>query len=323
MDSKLALVLGATGGVGGEMARALVARGWRVQAMHRDPDRAKGSPAFEWVRGDAMNAGAVRAAAAGAALIVHAVNPPGYRNWAGLALPMLDATIAAAAAEGARVFFPGTVYNFGPETFPLVAEDAPQRPRTRKGAIRVEMERRLRESGVRTLILRGGDFFGPNVTAANSWFAGGMVRPGQPVRFVLDPARRGAGHNWAYLPDFVETAMRLLERADELPDAATFHFGGHWFEPGREMALAIAQAAGRRLPIWPFPHALLGMMAPFVETLKEMREMRYLWRESLRLDNRQLVAFLGAEPHTPAVDAVRATLSGLGCLPGSFHIPPG
>jgi nucleoside-diphosphate-sugar epimerase len=74
---------------------------------------------------------------------VHAVNPPGYRRWAELVLPMMDNTIAAAIAEGATIVLPGTVYNYGPDAFPLIREDAPQRPLTRKGAIRVELERRL------------------------------------------------------------------------------------------------------------------------------------------------------------------------------------
>ena len=32
-----ALVIGATGGIGGEVAHALQTRGWRVRALHRDP----------------------------------------------------------------------------------------------------------------------------------------------------------------------------------------------------------------------------------------------------------------------------------------------
>jgi len=39
-----------------------------------------------------------------------------------------------------------------------------------------------------------------------------------------------------------------------------------------------------------------------------------VWRVPVRLDNRRLVAFLGAEPHTPTVEAVRATLQGMGSL---------
>ena len=63
MAEKLALVLGATGGIGGEVARRLVAAGWRVRAMHRDPASRRGDARFEWVKGDAMNRADVTAAA--------------------------------------------------------------------------------------------------------------------------------------------------------------------------------------------------------------------------------------------------------------------
>ena len=59
---------------------------------------------------------------------------------------------------------PGTVYNYAPDAGAAIGEDAVQAPVTRKGAIRVEMERLLAEAageGVRSLILRAGDFFGP------------------------------------------------------------------------------------------------------------------------------------------------------------------
>ena len=96
-----ALVIGATGGIGGEVARALQARGWRVRALHRDPERVRaGEPSLDWVKGDALDAASVARAAEGVQVIVHGANPPGYRNWAGLALPMLDSTVAAAAASG-------------------------------------------------------------------------------------------------------------------------------------------------------------------------------------------------------------------------------
>src|SRR3974390_2244976 len=126
-----ALVLGASGGIGGEVARRLVARGWTVRALNRNPDRlsaADQAAGFVWVQGDAMNASDVAAAAEGVSVIVHAVNPPGYRNWGKLVLPMLDNTISAARAVGARIVLPGTVYNFGPDAFPELLEDSPQNP---------------------------------------------------------------------------------------------------------------------------------------------------------------------------------------------------
>jgi uncharacterized protein YbjT (DUF2867 family) len=107
-----ALVLGASGGVGGEVARRLAARGSTVRALNRNPDRlsaADKASGFLWVRGDAMSPADVAAAAEGASVIVHAVNPPGYRNWGKLVLPMLDNTIAAARVTGARIVLPRTI----------------------------------------------------------------------------------------------------------------------------------------------------------------------------------------------------------------------
>src|SRR5260370_19904594 len=122
--NRTALIIGATGGIGSETARALLARGWRVRALHRNPSEVAERFAWlgpvEWIQGDAMNTKDVVTAADGASVVVHAANPPGYRNWKGLALPMLESSIAAAQASGARLVFPGTAYNFGVAVFPVV-----------------------------------------------------------------------------------------------------------------------------------------------------------------------------------------------------------
>src|SRR5262245_54262521 len=134
-----ALVLGATGGIGGEVARQLRDAGWKVRALKRGLEHAEEHrDGVDWVRGDAMNRQDVIRAAQDCSVIVHAVNPPGYRKWAELVIPMIDNTIAAATATGATIVLPGTVYNYGPDAFPLLTEQSPQHPMTRKGAIRVE-----------------------------------------------------------------------------------------------------------------------------------------------------------------------------------------
>src|SRR5688500_15877741 len=70
-----ALVLGATGGIGGEVAWKLKARGWTVRALHRDPTRVtaggRDQTGFTWLQGDAMRPEDVVAAAEGVSLIVH------------------------------------------------------------------------------------------------------------------------------------------------------------------------------------------------------------------------------------------------------------
>lgn len=319
-----ALVLGATGGIGGELARQLRAAGWAVRALHRGAaaPAVRDAQGIEWVRGDALNAADVLAAARGCAVIVHAVNPPGYRRWSELVLPMIDNTIAAARAQGATVLLPGTVYNYGPDAFPLLREDSPQRPLTRKGAIRVELERRLATAaaagGMRVIVLRAGDFFGPR--AGNSWFTQAMVKPGRPVCAVQLPGRAGVGHQFAYLPDVARTMLALLEKRGALPAFASFQMAGHWDADGREFGRAIQRVVQRRGGAAPrlraFPWWLVRLVSPFVATLRELLEMRYLWQHEVRMDNALLLRTLGHEPHTPLDEAIEATLAGIGCLDG-------
>lgn len=315
-NSKTALVLGATGGIGGALARNLLEKGWQVRALNRKAAAMAASrPEFDWRQGDAMVPADVLAAAQGVDIIVHAVNPPGYRNWGKLVLPMLDSTITAAEAVGATIVLPGTIYNFGPDAFPTLTEESPQNPHTSKGAIRKEMEARLERAagrGVRVIIVRAGDFFGPG--AANNWFSQGMVKAGQPVKSVLYPGRKGLGHQWAYLPDVAETMARLIARGDELPAFAVFHMNGVWDHDGRQMITAIEKAVGRKVKARQFPWWSLPLLAPFVPLFRELREMRYLWAEPIRMDNARLVRTLGEEPHTPIDIAVRRTLVASGCL---------
>jgi len=317
VPARTTLIIGATGAFGHAAAQALLAHGWRVRALTRDPEAAAQGPArldgLQWIRGDAMTPADVIAAAAGADVVVHAANPPRYRGWPRLAPAMLESSIAAAEAAGARLVFPGTVYNFDPTDQPVICEDSPQRPSNPKGAIRVAMERRLEaasKQGLRVLILRAGDFFGP--PPSNSWLTAAMVtakgRPGK----VVYPGDPKVGRAWAYLPDLGETLARLLDQEGRLGRFARFHFGGHWLSPGVEMAEAVRRAAGDpRLPIRPFPWFAIRAMAPFNETFQGLLDTRYLWRQPLRLDNARLVEFLGAEPHTPLDEAVRASLPGL------------
>jgi nucleoside-diphosphate-sugar epimerase len=317
---KTALIIGATGSFGGHAAVALIKHGWRVRAMARNPKAAMAKAGermpIDWVKGDGINPADVLAAAEGCSVIVHAANPPGYRNWRGLAVPMLEASIAAAKKAGARIVFPGNVYNFAPDSGAHIAEDHPQRPVTRKGGIRVEMERMLRrasEGGVRVLIVRAGDFFGP--AAPNSGLGWMTQRSRGRLRSVYSPGPANIGHDWAYLPDLAETTAQLLDREDRLARFDVFHFRGQWMDRADELGASLRRVTGQpRLAIKPFPYPMIYALSPFVETFRELIEMRYLWRRPIGLDNAKLVRFLGAEPHTPLDQALRATVADMGCL---------
>jgi nucleoside-diphosphate-sugar epimerase len=109
---------------------------------------------------------------------------------------------------------------------------------------------------------------------------------------------------------------QLVQQESKLSAFEALHFAGHWDSDGTMMIQAI-RAATRDplLRAHAFPWPLLTVLSPFVTLFREMREMRYLWSEPLRLDNQRLVSVLGSEPRTPLEQAVRTTLAGLDCLP--------
>jgi nucleoside-diphosphate-sugar epimerase len=185
---------------------------------------------------------------------------------------------------------------------------------TRKGAIRVELERRLQDAsrdGIRTIVLRAGDYFGPQ--PGNSWFSQALVKPGQAVRSITYPGAPGVGHAWAYLPDVAETFALLAEHEQSLDAFATYHFEGHWDADGTAMTSAIARAIRRPdLKVKRLPWGLLRLIAPFNETVRELLEMKIFWRQSVRLANQELLDLLKKGPRTPLAEAVATTLRGIG-----------
>ena len=320
-SARTALIIGATGSFGTHAAQALLKHGWAIQALARNPEAAAEAAGprtpIAWIGGDAMNRADMIAAAKGVQLVVHAANPAGYHNWKGLVVPMAENAIAAARASGARLVLPGNVYNFAPDAGADIAEDAPQATVTRKGAIRVEVERRLRraaDSGVKVLILRAGDFFGP--AAPNSALSWLTTRRGARLTGVYQPGSPEVGHAFAYLPDLAETLARLADSEDRLSGFETFHFRGHWLARGDDLGRAIRRVTGQpRLPIKGFPWPMIWALGPFVELFRELWEMRYLWRRPIGLANDKLIAFLDSEPHTPLDAALAATLADMG-MPG-------
>jgi nucleoside-diphosphate-sugar epimerase len=57
------LILGATGGIGGEIARKLIREKWDVHALRRNTPQNEEHGDITWINGDALNAEQVAAAA--------------------------------------------------------------------------------------------------------------------------------------------------------------------------------------------------------------------------------------------------------------------
>lgn len=286
--AQTALVLGSSGGFGGQVAKALQGAGWTVRRYQRGTD--------------------MTAAAKGAQLIVNGLNPPAYHNWDQLIPEITAQALAAGKASGATLLVPGNVYNFGMEPGPWNAE-TPHRPVSRKGRIRAEMEARYRaaaEQGQRTILLRGGDFLLPEASQMlmNRVILGKLAKG--IVTTLGDP---GALHAYAFLPDMARAAVQLATLGEGLPAYADIPFAGHAFTIS-DLAVRISRLTGRPMRIKPFPNWLFTVTSPFWELARELREMLYLSSFPHQLDPSPLRRLLPDWQDTPLDEVIRQHLQG-------------
>lgn len=316
------LILGARGRFGLATARAFADAGWRVLGLMRlgaqVPTEAANDRRIAWVTADLQDTVAVARAAQGACVVVHALNPAyTHKAWKAQALPMTDAAISITRALNATLMFMGNTYNFGADMPAVLTEDTLQRAKTVKGQIRIAMEEQIRRSGVSAIVIRAGDFFG---SGKGAWFDQVIAKDIQKGKFTY-PGHKDVATAWAYLPDLARTFAEVAARRDTFKTFQIFHFAGHsitgqqWLDAIEPIAQAEGWVKpGVCVPYSQLPWPVIRIGALFVPTWAALLEMRYLWDTAHALDNRKLVALLGAEPHTPFAQAVTTTLRDLGFI---------
>ncbi len=304
------IILGGAGRLGRVAAAAFKAAEWQVASLVRGNSAWGAAAGTEIIEVDARDAESVVVAAEGADVVLHALNVP-YKEWEHLAVPFAETAIAAARRNGATLVFPGNLYNYGAGMPARLDDRAIMRPTSRKGAIRVAIEARMREAaqtGLRTIVLRAGDYFGGD--GRGSWFDRIIVKEIGAGRLTW-PGPLDCIHEWAYLPDFAQALVRLVEGRGRLAPFATFGFAGHAVT-GREFVGAISRACRRDFKIGFMPWRLLNLLGFAVPVFRELSEVSYLWSVPHAIDGASLQAIIGGSPRTPLDQAVAASLAALG-----------
>ncbi|MET9486775.1 NAD(P)H-binding protein [Nocardia sp. NPDC006630] len=217
------VITGATGTVGSEVVRQLVARGVKVRAVTRDPQRAQLPAEAEVVQGDYADTASMAAAFAGAeAAFLVGLLGPDYVE--------LDQALAAAARDaGVRRLVKLSAIGTGSADIGMV------------GTWHVPGEQAVQNSGVAWTILRPSSF----ATNTLSWIA--PIQAGQPV-----PNMSGDGTQGVVDPrDVASVAVEAL-----LSDA---HSGRIYTLTGPEtlsthdQVAALASALGRPIEVDDIP----------------------------------------------------------------------
>lgn len=247
------LILGASGRFGRHAAEAFWNAGWQVRTFDRKTDNLK-------------------AASEGVQVIVNAWNPP-YPQWEHDVPRFTRDVIAAARSSGATVIIPGNVYVFGSNAGPVLDADTPHAATNALGRIRIDMENAYRQAGVKTIILRAGDFL--DTEASGNWFDKVIAASAANGR-IVSPGDANARHAWAYLPDMARAAVQLAERRETLTAFEDIPFPGYTLSL-TELADLVTIASGRVQKVSQMNWLPLWIAAPFWPMGRNLLKMRYLW----------------------------------------------
>ena len=282
--TKQVLILGASGKIGRHSAHAFNEAGWRVRKFNRGADN-------------------MAAAAQHCDVIVNGLNPANYHNWKEIIPQITEEVIMAAKKSGATVMLPGNVYHFG-DKGGVWSEITPPNPISRKGKIRLAMERDYADSGVPTVILRAGNFIDPN--RQGCVMSEVYLRDIKHNKVIL-PGPAETRQAMCYVPDWCRACVDLAEMRDELSQFEDIPFMGHTLT-AHDIKSELEKILGRNLEFVRFPWWLFKITSPFWELAREMNEMRYLWHTDHALSNERLKQLLPNFKRTPLHEVMHATL---------------
>jgi nucleoside-diphosphate-sugar epimerase len=295
------------GQVGSPLAERLLAAGHRVRVAKRSPGGIPSSA--EAALGDAADRAYCRAAAQGAEVVYHCMNPPYHRaQWTRLVPLYMENLIAGAGAAGARLVVLDNLYMVGRTSGRPITEDTPSRPCSAKGEIRARAAERLleahRRGEVRAVTARASDYYGPGgrLTHLGDYFWPAALA-GKPARVLVDP---DAVHSYHYIPDVAAGLVALGGAGDG-------DLGRAWLLPCqpagtmRELVGRLSRALGRDIRLTGAPRILVRAMGLFVPLMREVDEMLYQWEEPMIVDDRRFRERFGVAPADPE-QAARATV---------------
>lgn len=313
MPAPLHVLFGA-GQIGASLAQLLHARGLRVRVVRRSA--APVAPGIEVVAGDAMDPAFAARAAEGAAVVYHCMNPSAYTGpvWEAEFPAQGEALIAAALANGARLVCLDNLYAYGP-TEGARTEESPLAAEGRKGRVRVAWDARLHEaarvSGLRFVVGRAGDFFGPGA-GPHSFIGSTMVdtvRAGRRAWLIGAPE---APHAFSYVPDVVAGLAALGTAAADV-EGRVFHLPVHEIAPAA-LIRRLGAASGTSGNTTALPAWLVRGLGLVVPLFAELDETLYQWDRPFRVDDRRFrTRFPGLGASLD--EAVRATVDATGPAP--------
>lgn len=258
-----ALVLGATGFIGGHIAKAALAEGWLVSGLRRDPaftGHLGESAAVHWFSGDLNDAESLRRAMDGVEILFHAAayyprrenNKTMAEHMPAARLEMETVLAAAKASQVRRLVYTSTLTTIGlpPASAGRLADerdiyqlgDFPESVYAETKAL-IEQLALAANNGLEVVVTNPTAVFGPGDVHKT---LGGLL--------IL--VARGYGLVWLPVPvnavDVRDVAAAHIAAAKHGRSGERYILGGHNMSV-RAALIVAAKAAGKRPPLFAFP----------------------------------------------------------------------
>lgn len=323
MDKRLIAVTGATGFLGGHLVERLLADGFRLSVLARDPDKAE--PLRDRVErlviGDVADETAAAELVEGADAVLHLVSnfrtasgPPGsYRR---VNVDGTKTVLAAAERAGVRRFINcSTIGVHGDVESSPANEEAPFNPGDEYQRTKLEAELHCREHARRPehpteiVVLRPASMYGPGDRRMLKLFRG----LGKGTFPMIGPGREN--FHAVYVDDVVAGFMLALDTPGI--DGEVFLLPGPDYLPLRDYVAEVARAVGAGPPRIRLPYAPVYALGAVCERIcvplgieppLHRRRVRF-YRNNRAFTHEKARRLLGYEPTVPLAEGLRRTVA--------------
>lgn len=301
-------ILGANGVIGKGLAKELITYTSDIRLVSRNPRAV--NPNDQLMVADLTNAEQVDRAVAGSDVVYLTVGleykiKVWQKQWPVIMRNVID----SCKKNGAKLVFFDNVYMYDRDFLGNMTEDIPVRPTSKKGEVRAQIERMLKDEikvgQLKALIARSADFIGP----ANNFL----------VEVVYKNFAKGKKANWFSKTDKIHNFTNTIDAArgtaklGNAPDA----YGEVWHLPTSDARLTGKEWIGlfaKEMNVEPkfsvLPDWMLGLIGLFVPIMNELKEMTYQYDRDYFFNSSKFNKRFGYKPISPE-DGVKALVKEL------------
>ena len=293
---KKALVLGASGGMGYSLVKELSSRGIKVVAFARTKEKLerlfRDDANVMIFAGDVFHKKDLAEAAKGVDIIFHSANIP-YRDWEAKLLTLVSNIVEIAKEKSIKLAVVDNIYAYGRSPGELITETTVKRPHTKKGKIRLQAEKIIKNSGVSYVIAHFPDFYGPNAESTILQYTLNGVMNNKKTGFV---GNQKMAREYIFTPDGAKALVQLALIDDAYGE--DWNIPGYSVITGEEIVSTLRDITGYQKKVSTVSKNMIIFLGLFNKDMREVVEMFYLNEEPVVLNGAKYEARIGPVPRT-------------------------